>query len=48
MVKGRSWHLAVDTARPSPNDIAEPGKEEPIGSPRVRVEPRSVVVLLSR
>ena len=47
-VKGRQWHLAVDTARPSPADILDPGRETPLAGPRVRVEGRSVVVLLSK
>jgi glycogen operon protein len=47
-VAGRQWHLVVDTARPSPQDIAEPGEEQPIAGQRLHVEGRSVVVLLSR
>ena len=47
-VKGRQWHLAVDTARPSPGDILDPGRETPVAGDRVRVEGRSVVVLLSK
>ncbi len=47
-VKGRRWHLAVNTAEPSPQDIAEPGKEQPVAGSRIRAEARSVVVLLSR
>jgi glycogen operon protein len=47
-VEGRQWHMVVDTARPSPLDIAEPGQEKPIAGPRMHVEGRSVVVLLSR
>ena len=47
VVKGRQWHLAVNTAEPSPQDIADPGKERPIAGSRIRAEGRSVVVLLS-
>jgi glycogen operon protein len=47
-VKGRRWHMAVDTARPSPCDIVEPGKEELVVAERVKAEGRSVVVLVSR
>jgi glycogen operon protein len=46
-VQGRQWHLVVDTAQPSPQDIAEPGEEKPIAGPQVHVEGRSVVVLVS-
>jgi glycogen operon protein len=41
----RAWRRCVDTGRPSPEDIAEPGREPVLGSPRYRVEARSVVVL---
>jgi len=46
---GKRWHLAVDTSRPSPEDISEPGRE-PLLDPqdRYRVGSRSIVVLLSR
>jgi len=48
VVKGRQWCVAVDTAEASPGDIADPGKEKPIAADRIHVQPRSVVVLLSR
>jgi hypothetical protein len=38
----------VDTARPSPEDIVEADRQVPIEGDRVRVEGRSVLVLLSR
>jgi glycogen operon protein len=48
VVTGRRWWLAVDTAQPSPRDIADPGSEpEVLGNTRL-VEARSVVVLVSR
>jgi glycogen operon protein len=47
-LKGRQWYLAVNTAEPSPGDIAEPGQERPITGTRLRTEGRSVIVLLSR
>jgi glycogen operon protein len=47
-VKGRQWHLAVNTAEPSPKDIIDPGKERPIAGSSLHAEARSVVVLLSR
>ncbi|MGE5647168.1 MAG: glycogen debranching protein GlgX [Acidobacteriota bacterium] len=42
------WVLAVDTAQPSPRDIAEPGEEAPFSGAAYPVEGRSVVVLISR
>jgi glycogen operon protein len=48
VVPGRHWCLAVDTAQPSPHDIADPGLEpDALGNTR-RVEARSVVVLVNR
>ena len=43
-----TWYRAVDTARPAPDDLAEPGNEPPIAGPTCRVEGRSMVALLSR
>ena len=48
VVKGRQWHLAIDTAASSPGDIADPGTERAIAESRIHAEARSVVVLLSR
>jgi isoamylase len=39
------WTRIVDTSRPSPEDIVEPGVERPVGSLDYEVAPRSVVVL---
>jgi glycogen operon protein len=47
-VPGRRWYRVVDTARPSPEDIVETARQVPIAGDHVRVESRSVVVLLSR
>ena len=47
-VPGRSWHKAVDTAAPSPHDIADPGNEPEVGASLLTLQPRSVVVLVSR
>ena len=48
VVPGRRWRLAVDTALPSPHDIASLGSEpEVLGNPYV-VKARSVVVLVNR
>jgi glycogen operon protein len=43
---GRQWKRVVDTSRPSPDDIAEPGAEAPVSAPAYSVQPRSVVVLV--
>jgi glycogen operon protein len=47
VVPGRGWYRVVDTARPSPEDIVETARQVPIEGDHVRVEGRSVVVLLS-
>jgi glycogen operon protein len=47
IVPGRRWYRFVDTARPSPEDIVEVARQVPIEGDRVRVESRSVLVLLS-
>jgi isoamylase len=39
------WRRVVDTARPSPDDIREPGNEPTLDTARYRVRARSVVVL---
>ena len=44
-----AWHLAVDTAQPSPGDITGPESQTPLaGGGAYRVQPRSVIVLESR
>jgi isoamylase len=48
VVPGRRWRLAVDTARRSPNDITELGSEPDVFGNTIRVEARTVVVLISR
>ncbi len=46
---GERWHVAVDTARPSPYDIREAGQEEPLAQPdRYRMASRSMVILVSK
>jgi isoamylase len=46
---GKSWHLAVNTAKPSAKDIYEHGKEPRLREPnRIIVGARSVVVLVGR
>ncbi len=47
-VQGRKWHHAVDTSKPSPDDIADAGTERPVQSDRVTVNGRSIVVLISK
>jgi glycogen operon protein len=42
------WVRVVDTAQPSPLDLADVGNEEPVASDDYRVKARSVVVLLRR
>ncbi len=44
-IPGRRWCLAVDTARESPGDIVPPERQQPFVSDRLRVQPRSLVVL---
>jgi glycogen operon protein len=43
-----AWHRAIDTALPSPRDIAAGGSEERIRRDTYTVAARSIVVLLSR
>jgi isoamylase len=40
------WKRVIDTSLCSPQDILDPGNEEPIGDLRYRVKARSVVVLI--
>jgi isoamylase len=47
--KGQHWARIIDTSKPSPNDILEPGQEEQlIGSSYYLVESRTIVVLMSQ
>jgi isoamylase len=48
VTQGRRWHLAVDTARPSPEDIVARVRQVPWRSDRYVGQPRSVVVLEAR
>jgi glycogen operon protein len=46
--RGR-WHLAVDTAQPSPGDFRAPGEEAVLANPKSYIlEPRSSAVLVAR
>lgn len=44
----REWYKVIDTAQPSPYDIAEPGDETVFSGNVCRVAGRSIVVLISR
>jgi isoamylase len=44
--KTKPWFRAIDTARPAPEDILDPGEEERILGSTYVVQPRSVVVLV--
>ncbi|HTS05659.1 MAG TPA: hypothetical protein VMP68_08755, partial [Candidatus Eisenbacteria bacterium] len=48
MVPGGRWCVAVDTAQPSPQDIADPGSEQDVLGNTHRVAGRSVAVLVFR
>jgi glycogen operon protein len=45
VIPGRAWHLAVNTAGPSPDDLIEPSRQGRVSAARFSVAPRSVVVL---
>lgn len=45
---GRRWFRAVDTAEPSPHDIAEPGHEAEVEASYCPAQGRSIVVLVSK
>ena len=45
---GASWHRALDTSLPSPDDIAEDGQEVAIDGSTYIVNGHSVVVLISK
>ena len=47
-IVGRQWFTAVDTSKPSPEDILDPGLEPRFSGLTCRVEGRSVAVLLAR
>jgi isoamylase len=48
MIPSRQWTRAVDTALPSPSDIADPGTEMTCSGPSYRVNGRSIVVLMNK
>jgi len=47
-IPDRRWARSIDTALASPDDIAEPGAEQPIDEATYLVSGRSIVVLVSR
>lgn len=47
-LSGREWYEVVDTAKPSPLDIAEPGQEAMFTGTTCSVVGRSIVVLISK
>jgi glycogen operon protein len=44
----RRWLVFADTAKASPDDIAEPGAERPLDGDRCLVEGRSIVILVTQ
>ncbi|MEA3278520.1 MAG: glycogen debranching protein GlgX [Pseudomonadota bacterium] len=48
VLSGRSWHLALDTDRPTPEDIAPPDEQSELPAGGYRVCARSLVVLEGR
>ena len=46
---GQSWHIFVNTTRPSPEDVWEPGEEPLLGDQRsILLGARSVIILVAR
>jgi glycogen operon protein len=47
-IPGRRWHVALDTARPPPDDVLPPERQRPHPAQSYAVDARSVVVLEAR
>jgi isoamylase len=47
-IAGRTWHVALDSALPSPHDIVPRARQKPHRAVDYRASPRSVVVLEAR
>ena len=47
-IPGRRWHVALDTARPPPDDVLPRERQRPHPAPSYAVDARSVVVLEAR
>jgi glycogen operon protein len=48
LISGRSWHLAVDTSRITPDDVVAPEKQHVYDSREYRVGARTVVAFEAR
>jgi len=46
--QGRHWHRRVDTARPSPDDFCEDGKQPTVNDGAYKVEARAAVILIAK
>ena len=42
------WHVAANTARLSPDDIYEPGREPLADQAKICVDGRSIIILIAR
>jgi glycogen operon protein len=47
-IRGRRWHVALDTSRPPPADIRPRGEQTPHVATAYTAPPRSVIVLEAR
>jgi glycogen operon protein len=47
-IPGRRWHVALDSAQPSPHDIVAQAEQKPYPAHHYCARPRSVVVLEAR
>ena len=47
-IKGRQWHIALDTALASPRDISPPDGQNEYPSAHYLSQPRSIAVLEAR
>jgi len=47
-LEGRTWYIAVDTGKASPQDISQFGREPRFTDKSYQVRDRSVAVLLSK
>jgi glycogen operon protein len=47
--EGKCWVRLADTSLPSPNDVLEPGHEEPLENPKAyQMKDRSIVIFISK
>ncbi len=47
-IGGRTWHVAIDTSRPAPDDVVPESRQTPFPGCACRFAPRSVVVMEAR